>query len=140
MLTTFLRHFSDEEKKDKWARIVATVGTEGVVEKREASGPAPVHSPLELFASLISPDTNVPHTLHKAGTTPHRKAYVHVVQTSGYNPAKASGARVKLSGPGSDAVELQEGDGAYIMGEPGVTVDVQNVGDRVAEVVFFDLE
>lgn len=35
-------HFTDEEKKDKWARIVAPIAAEGVVPAREASGPAPV--------------------------------------------------------------------------------------------------
>ena len=65
---------------------------------------------------------------------------MHVIQKSGYNPGKASGAHIKLSGPNSSALELQEGDGAYIMGDAGLTFDVQNVGDRVAEVVLFDLE
>lgn len=35
-------HFTDEEKKDKWARIVAPVIDEGVLPDREGSGPAPV--------------------------------------------------------------------------------------------------
>ena len=39
----FTRHFPDEEKKDRWAHVVAPIGASGVVEKREASGPAPVH-------------------------------------------------------------------------------------------------
>lgn len=132
-------HFSDEEKKDKWARVVAPVDSEGVVEKREGSGPAPVHSPLTLYASLISPTTTLSHTLHAASTSPNRKAYVHVVQTSGYNAGKASGARVKISGPSGDALELQEGDGAYVMADAEVTLDVQNIGDRTAEVLLFDI-
>lgn len=133
-------HFSDEEKKDQWARVVGPVGAQGVVEKREAPGPAPVHSPLTLFASLISPSTTLSHSLPSGSSSPHRKAYVHVIQKSGYNPGKASGARIKLSGPAGSTLELQEGDGAYIMGDAGLTFDVQNIGDRVAEVVLFDLE
>lgn len=37
-------HFTDEEKKDKIATIVAPVGTPGVIDEREASGPTPVSS------------------------------------------------------------------------------------------------
>ena len=45
MPSYYTRHFSDAEKKDRWAHIVAPVGAEGVVDQREAGGPAPVHSP-----------------------------------------------------------------------------------------------
>lgn len=38
-------HFTDEEKKNKWVRIVAPVNDEGVVTQRESSGPAPVRVP-----------------------------------------------------------------------------------------------
>lgn len=129
----FTRHFSDAEKTDKWAKIVAPVGSDGVVEKREAVGPAPVHSGLSLFASLISPSTTLKHTLVQ------RKAYFHVIQTSGYNPGKPSGAQVKLSAGGEELV-LREGDGVYIMGEAGATLEVKNEGEKVAEVILFDLE
>ena len=90
------RHFSDEEKQDKWVKVVAPAGSEGVVEKREATGPAPVHSALTMFASLLSPSTTLSHTLPLAPA--QRKAYFHVVQTLGYNPGRAGGAQVKLSG------------------------------------------
>ena len=65
---------------------------------------------------------------------------MHVIQKSGYNPGKASGARIKLSSPNGSALELQEGDGAYIMGDAGLTFDVQNLGDCIAEVILFDIE
>ena len=133
----FTRHFSDAEKKDQWVRVVAPAGSDGVVEKREASGPAPVHAPLTMFASLISPGTTLKHTLPSAPA--QRKAYIHVVQTSGYNPGKANGAQLKLSG-GGESLVLREGDGAYIMGDAGATLEVNNDGDRVAEVILFDLE
>lgn len=135
----FTRHFSDEEKKDKWAKIVAPAGSEGVTEKRDVSGPAPVHSPLSLYASLISPSTTLAHILPSSGVSP-RKAYVHVVQTSGYNPRKATGAQVTLRGPDGSSLALSEGDGAYIMGDTGATLEVHNSGDRVAEVLLFDVE
>ena len=96
-----------------------------------------MHSQLTLHASLISPSTTLSHTLPEDGGQP-RKAYVHVIQTSGYNTGKASGARVKLSVAGGDSIEAAEGDGVYIMGDAGTTFDVQNVGDRVAEVLLFD--
>ena len=35
-------HFSDEEKLDKLCCIIAPVATQGVIDKREASGPTPV--------------------------------------------------------------------------------------------------
>ena len=65
---------------------------------------------------------------------------MHVVQKSGYNPGKPNGAHVKLSSSKGNTIELREGDAAYITGDAGVTYEVQNVGDIVAEVVLFDLE
>jgi hypothetical protein len=114
------------------------VGSQDVVEKREASGPAPVHSALAMFASLISPSTTLAHTLPAAPA--QRKAYLHVVQTSGYNPGKPDGAQVKLSSANGEPLVLREGDGVYIMGDAGATLEVTNEGDRVAEVILFDLE
>ena len=135
-----IRHFTDEEKQDKWARIVAPVGSEGVVEKREATGPAPVHSSLTLHASLISPSTTLTHILPPASNSLPSKAYVHLVQTSGYNPREPNGAQITLSGPEGSSVELREGDGVYITGDAGQTLSVRNSRDRVAEVLLFDVE
>ena len=138
-LITFDRHFSDDEKKDRWVRIVAPSGADGVVEKREAEGPAPVHSALAVFASLLSPSRTLTHTLPADdGSHLPRKVYIHVAQKSGYNTGKASGATVRLSSKDGSVVEVHEGDGVYIMGDAGATLTVQNVGDRVAEVLLFD--
>jgi len=137
--TYYTRHFTDEEKKDSWVRIVAPAGSPNVSEAREASGPAPVHSHLSLYATLLSPSSALPHTFPTEGDEPLRKVYLHIVQRSGYNTGEASGARVKLVG-GDTEVELREGDGAYIMGEAGKEMKVENVGDRVAEVLLFDIE
>ena len=134
----FTRHFTDEEKKDRWAHIVAPVGAENVVEEREAKGPAPVHSPLSLFATLLSPGNQLSHAFHARG--PQRKGYVHVVQTSGFNPKDAAGATVRVVGGEGGPVELREGDGAYIMAIPGEELVVENAGDQVAEVLLFDME
>ncbi|RPD64482.1 pirin domain-containing protein [Lentinus tigrinus ALCF2SS1-7] len=130
----FTRHFADEEKKDGWAHVVAPVDGEGVVEKREAPGPAPVHSPIDLYATLLSQGMKVSHRFAR------QKGYIHVVQTSGYNTKEASGAQVRVSGAEGSPLDLKEGDGAYIMAAPGEEVVVENVGDRVAEVLLFDME
>ena len=132
------RHFTDEEKKDNWVRLVAPADAPGVVSDREGSGPAPVHSPLSLHASLISSGTTLPYTLAHASTV--RKAYVHVAQTSGYNSKEASGASVQVSAEGADKVVLREGDGLYIVGQPGKELSVSNIGDSVAEVLLFEMD
>ncbi|KAM5530824.1 hypothetical protein V8D89_015514 [Ganoderma adspersum] len=134
----FTRHFTDAEKKDRWAHIVAPVGAAGVEEKREGSGPAPVHSPLNLFATLLSPAAKLSHAF--SSTSLQRKGYVHVVQTSGYNAGESSGAHVRVIGAEGGSLDLKEGDGAYIMAAPGEELALENIGGRVAEVLFFDME
>lgn len=94
-----------------------------------------------MFATLLSPGTTLPHTLPAAAApAQQRKAYIHLVQTSRYNPGKPDGAAVKLTGPDGASFVLREGDGAYIMGGAGATLHVANEGDRVAEIILFDLE
>ncbi|KAF8527289.1 pirin domain-containing protein [Gautieria morchelliformis] len=132
----FTRHFTDEEKKDKWARVVAPVESEGVVAEREASGPAPVQSPVSLYATLLSPSSTITHTFSSPSEgNAQRRGYVHVVQTSGYNTGKAAGATVQLNG----GLMLAEGDGAFALAGEGEKIEVKNVGDRVAEVLLFDV-
>jgi len=130
----FTRHFTDEEKQDKWCHVVAPAEAEGVLEEREAKGPAPVHSPLDLYATLLSTSNTTTKILQNT------KGYVHLVQTSGYNPSTPSGAHIKVSGPDGVSIELREGDGAYIMAEKGSELKIENLGDRVAEVMLFDLQ
>lgn len=134
----FTRHFSDEEKKDVFVRVVAPVDAEGVIASREGAGPAPVQSPLTLFATLLSPSKSVTHTFER------RKSYIHVVQTSGYQPphANTGGAvRVLERGiKGGEEVVLREGDGAYMLGESGKELVIENLGDKVTEILLFDLE
>jgi quercetin 2,3-dioxygenase len=130
----FTRHYTDEEKKDKWVRVVAPVGAEGVKHEREGNGPTPVQSPLALDATILSPGKKLEHTFERA------KGYIHVIQTSGYNPGKSSGATVKVTGGEGGKVELREGDGSYIQAGTGAQIAVENVGDSVAEVLVFDLE
>ncbi|EJT98684.1 RmlC-like cupin, partial [Dacryopinax primogenitus] len=135
----FTRHFSDEEKTDKWVKVVAPVEAEGVLDKREGDGPAPVQSGVTMYATLLSEGNSLAHRLPLDGQGKTRKVYVHVVQTSGYNDGSSSGARVKLSGEGKE-LELREGDGAYIAGLPERELILENVGEGRAEIVLFDTE
>lgn len=49
---------------------------------------------------------------------------------------------VKLQGKGShENLLLREGDGTYIfVGQKGASFAVENTGDRVAEILVFDVE
>lgn len=132
----FLSHFSDEEKKDALLRVVAPVKAAGVSVDRQAPGPAPVHSPVTLFASLLSPSASVSHKFGSPIQGPKRRGYLHVVQTSGYNTGKSTGATVRVNGN----VSLAEGDGLYIVASEGDQVEIENVGDRTAELLLFDLD
>jgi len=71
----FTRRFSHEEKTDK--RVVAPVGADGVLGVREGEGPAPVQSPLTLYATLLGENKS----LNRPFTS--RKGYIHVVQLVG---------------------------------------------------------
>ena len=131
----FTRHFTDEEKTDKWARIVAPVGAEGVLTVREGQGPTPVQSPLTLFATLLGQNKSLSRPLTG------KKGYIHVIQTSGYNEGASKGASVRLTSKGGEELTLGEGDGAYIfVGNKGNALEVENLGDRVAEILVFDLD
>lgn len=133
----FTRHFADAEKADRWVRVVAPAGAENVEEEREHDGPAPVHSRLSMYATILSEGKKVEHVL--SSKTGNRKAYVHLIQTSGYNDGVAAGASLKVSGEGAEVV-LREGDGAYITSEPGKELAFENVGEGKAEVVLFDID
>ena len=65
---------------------------------------------------------------------------MHVIQTSGYNERQATGASVKFSTKGGDEVELREGDGPHVdVKKKGAILEVENVGNRAAELLVFDL-
>ena len=128
----FTRHFTDEQKSNKWARIVAPVGTDGVIPTKEGEGPAPVQSRLWAYATLLGEGKSL------NGPLTGKKGYIHVIQTSGYNPGQSKGANIKITSKGGEELTLGEGDGAYISVKNSFTVE--NVGDRVAEVLTFDLD
>ncbi|CAE6440916.1 hypothetical protein ACGC1H_003648 [Rhizoctonia solani] len=133
----YTRHFSDAEKRDTLLKVVAPIDAPDVLDQREGAGPTPVHAQLSVYASILSPGKTVVHTFPepKAGE-PIRKAFVHVIQTSGYNAEAAKGAKVQLNG----GLELSEGDGAFAGAAGGEKIQIENTSDRDAEVLVFDLE
>ncbi|KAG8943573.1 hypothetical protein FRC04_002800 [Tulasnella sp. 424] len=132
----FTRHFTDEEKTDKLVTVVAPVGSEGVKEDREGSGPAPVQSTVTLKSTILTPGKSVEHVFPApASWETQRKAYVHVIQTSGYNTNAAKGNRVRVNG----VLELSEGDGSFAWGAAGDKLQIENIGTTPAEVLVFDI-
>lgn len=123
---------------------MAPVDAPGVTETRDGSGPAPVHSALSLYATILSPAASdettgaiVTHTFPApVEGQPERKAYMHVIQKSGYNEQEAGGASVRVNG----GLVLREGDGAFALGGSGDALELENIGDVPAEVLVFDLE
>ena len=129
----YTRHFPDSAKQNKWARIIAPDSAEGIDKRREAEGPAPIHSPYTMYGSLLDKGVKLP--LEMKG----RKGYVHIVMMSGHNVGPAQGATVRFSS-GKKVVTLREGDGAYLDIPPNASVlVVENVGDRKAELLVFDI-
>lgn len=92
---------------------------------------------MSLYATLLSPSSSVTHTFSSSTQgASQRRGYIHVVQTSGYNTGKATGATVQING----GLKLAEGDGAFAIAGKGETIEVTNVGNKVAEVLLFDVE
>ncbi|KAL7421386.1 hypothetical protein Q5752_004271 [Cryptotrichosporon argae] len=147
--TYYTRHFTDEDKMDKVCEIVAPAGTDGVSEERDGRGPTPIHASLHFYASLLTPGASVAHTLKpRLKTTPSLASpsgklfYAQLVQTSGYNTraARPDGAKVALEVAGKSQV-LGEGDGWFVSGtQTGDEVRIANVGDKVAELVLFEMD
>ena len=130
-------HFREEEKQDKWALLVAPVGKEGVTTEREGDGPAPVQSDLALWATVLSPNHTVSREM--PSSSGERKAYMQVVQTSGFNQGPARGAHVRVE-IGNQSVEMKEGDGAFVHAAPKEELRMTNLGGSVAEVLLFDVD
>ncbi|KAG8950840.1 hypothetical protein FRC04_007072 [Tulasnella sp. 424] len=129
----FTRNFPDSDKVDKLLKVVAPVGSEGVDEERESTGPVPIHSQVTVYATMISTGNAVVHTLPDGAGT--QRAYIQVPQSSGYNQSVARGSRIRVNGD----LELAEGDGAFVWGEPGEQLRIENTGEKSAEALLFDL-
>ncbi|KAH9004588.1 pirin domain-containing protein [Lactarius hatsudake] len=133
----FTRHFTEDEKQDKWALLVAPVGSDGVTLEREGEGPAPVQSDVAFWATILSPDRTISRAMpSKEG---ERKAYLQVVQTSGFNHGEGKGAHVRVE-IGGQSVEMREGDGAFVHASPREELRVTNLGSSTAEVLLFDVD
>lgn len=91
------------------------------------------------------------HTLPDGAGT--QRAYIQVPQSSGYNQSVARGSSTSLKLTGfwlyspqiasgirvNGDLELAEGDGAFVWGEPGEQLRIENAGEKSAEALLFDL-
>lgn len=136
--TYYTRHFTEAEKENKLVQIVAPLSsTPEVIDARDGSGPVPIHAGVSVYASILAPSSTVTHTFPApVDNETTRKAYIHVIQTSGYNTKTSKGATIRVNG----GVELSEGDGAFATGGQGDVLEIENTGDRKAEFLVFDIE
>ena len=104
----FTHRFTNEEKADEWAKIVAPVLADGVKNTREGEGPPPEQTALTLYALILGTGEALSKPLEG------KKAYMHVIQALGHHERQATGASVKFSAKGGDEVESRERDGAYV--------------------------
>ena len=130
-------HFTEEEKQDRWALLVAPIGSDGVSTDREGDGPAPIQADVALWATVLSPNSTVSRDM--PSSEGGRKAYLQVVQTSGFNQGTARGAHVRAQ-VGTQSVEMKEGDGTFVYAAPKEELRVTNLGNSVAEVLLFDVD
>jgi len=133
----FTRHFTEEEKQDRWALLVAPVGSDEVSTDREGTGPAPIQSDVALWATVLSPSRTITREMPSSGG--ERKAYMQVVQRAGFNQGAGQGAHVRVE-IGNQSVEMREGDGAFVHAAPKEELRMTNLGGSVAEVLLFDVD
>jgi len=130
-------HFTEEEKQDRWALLVAPIGSDGVSTDREGDGPAPIQADVALRATVLSPNSTLSRDM--PSSEGERKAYMQVVQISGFNQGAARGAHVRVQ-VGNQSVEMREGDGTFVHAAPKEELRVTNLGNSVAEVLLFDVD
>lgn len=137
----YTRHYSDASKRDVLLPVVAPVGTEGVVDKREddTSGPTPIHADLYAFMSIVSPGKSVTRTL-PAGV---RRSYVHLAMSTYREPgqkAPADASKLTIAVKDGSSASLIEGDGIYVdvAGAQG-EITFTNEGKSDAEFVLFEM-
>lgn len=131
----FTRHFTERQKQDKWVAVVAPTTSAHVSMGRTGTGPAPVSSPLTMYATLLSSGKTLVQYMQG------RKGYIHFLQTSGYNRGRVGVGQVNvIGGNGVQSQMMKEGDGAYLFVGAAKEVTLENVGETVAEIILFDLE
>ncbi|KAM0752152.1 Pirin-domain-containing protein [Meredithblackwellia eburnea MCA 4105] len=158
----YTRHYTDDEKRDVLLPIVAPLSpsNQSVLDTREGEGPTPIHSPLTLYASILSPSSTVSHVFSAnsslssvaqpftKSTGPSRKGYLHLImRQKGYrlpHQKLSEGPKLAVELVGKDGEnqvsELVEGDGLYLDQIEGSLITIKNVGEGDAEFVLFDLE
>ncbi|KIK49048.1 hypothetical protein CY34DRAFT_797428 [Suillus luteus UH-Slu-Lm8-n1] len=137
----FTRHFTDEDKRNQIRLIVAPSDSSEVSLSREAEGPAPIRAQLRAYASLVDPGVSLVHAFHPGNGVERRRAYIHVVQKSGYNPGNAKGETLRIGAqPEGPMIELREGDGSYLFVGKDAELKVENTGEGVVEFLLFDME
>ncbi|KAI0255731.1 hypothetical protein BJV78DRAFT_1151233 [Lactifluus subvellereus] len=99
--TCFTRHFTQEEKQDKWVLLDAPMGSD--VQR------------ITLWATLLSPNRTISHEMPSSDV--EREVYMQVVQTSEFNLGAAQGAHVRV-GFGNQSIEMRDGDGAFVHAAP----------------------
>jgi hypothetical protein len=140
----YTRHFSDTAKKNHLLKIVAPAPSHSAEVKHEDapdSFPAPIHQDFSLYASILTPDSDGKVTYTFPSHSKTHNAYVHVIQTSGYNEnptneTQKDAAKVKVNG----GAVLGEGDGLFAVGSgvEGEGIVVENVSNVNAEVLIFE--
>ncbi|TFY68282.1 hypothetical protein EVG20_g3618 [Dentipellis fragilis] len=134
----YTRHFTDEEKANNWVRVVAPVESKGVTREREGTGPAPVYSDVSFWVTRLGAKAAVSRRLPASASREERKAYLQIIQRSGFNQGPGQGATVSVQ-LGESVVSMREGDGAFIYGREGDELDVENTSDITAEILLFDV-
>ncbi|TFY69293.1 hypothetical protein EVJ58_g491 [Rhodofomes roseus] len=117
----YTRHFEEEDKRDKWCLVVAPANTLDVTDTQ---------AHLHLY---IRPSRSMQQSSLRASLSHTR------FRAAGAAIHDARGAHIEVSLNSATEV-LWEGDGAYIIGEQGEKLVVQNVGDLAVEVLLFDVE
>ncbi|TFY81109.1 hypothetical protein EWM64_g2907 [Hericium alpestre] len=133
------RHFSDDEKTNNWVQVVAPANADGVSLQRDGIGPAPVHSYVSLWATVLLPGAKLSRKFPSFGAGPKKKAYLQIVQNSGFNQGQARGGSAVLEIDQHKAV-FREGDGAFVYGEEGSELQVENTGKTAVEILRFDVQ
>ncbi|KAI5805770.1 RmlC-like cupin domain-containing protein [Geopyxis carbonaria] len=122
----YTRRFGREEKMNKLCRVMEYGGKEEG--REETAKSAPLKSTVDMYATILETGRKVEHRFRMG------KGYVHLIMKSGYETPKTGAARISVGG-----VELREGDGAFLEGTKGESIEVETL-EGEAEFVLFDLE
>ncbi|EPS40359.1 hypothetical protein H072_5807 [Dactylellina haptotyla CBS 200.50] len=153
--TYYTRHHPEESKTNVLKKIVTPRENFGdkLAEVPKQDGKEeliPIPADVEFFASILGKaGDKVEHEFgKKAGAASldrsrTRLGLVQLVMSSGIRKKSESapeqGAKIKVTADDGTEQVLQEGDGLRIEAKEGSKLSFENVGDRSAEFVFFDM-